>query len=253
LDERFTRATDQLSAESEDGKPNLEVRMGGIYVLEQIMHESVSRNTGEYYWPVLNMLTAYLRDELPATTERKASRSPGDEDILAVLGVLMRHPHEFADELRQTGSPQRSLNMNGTYLRDANLIDAPLRNTFFNGADLSGSFLRNSDLENARFNNAILVQTELGGANLKGAILRCANLTGAILRNADLRNTDLRGANLDEADLTGTDLRGALIEKVVGLTDAQLQSAITDVELEQMSVDPRPPVEWSIDSCNSGV
>ena len=50
ITERFTRAIDQL------GKRALEIRLGGIYALERISKESK-----EDYWPIMEILTAYVR------------------------------------------------------------------------------------------------------------------------------------------------------------------------------------------------
>jgi hypothetical protein len=55
--ERFTRAIHQLAASYTNGKKRLEIRVGGIYALEGIARESA-----EYYWPVMEILTAYVRE-----------------------------------------------------------------------------------------------------------------------------------------------------------------------------------------------
>src|SRR5215211_7626640 len=60
ITERFTRAIDQLGATNEDGKPLFEIRLGGIYALERIAKESE-----EDYWPIMEVLTAYVRQHAP--------------------------------------------------------------------------------------------------------------------------------------------------------------------------------------------
>jgi hypothetical protein len=55
ITERFTRAIDQL------GSPQLELRLGGIYGLESIANESPT-----YHWPIMEVLTAYVRVHSPA-------------------------------------------------------------------------------------------------------------------------------------------------------------------------------------------
>jgi len=50
ITERFTRAVDQL------GNPAMEIRLGGIYALERIANES-----DKDYWPIMEILTAYVR------------------------------------------------------------------------------------------------------------------------------------------------------------------------------------------------
>ncbi len=55
--ERFTRAIEQLGATYEDGKPKLEIRLGGIYALERIARDSPVSD----YSTVIEVLTAYIR------------------------------------------------------------------------------------------------------------------------------------------------------------------------------------------------
>jgi len=56
LAERFTRAVDQLGHDKDD------VRIGGIYALGQILKE---QETGNYHGPIIEILTAYLREHHP--------------------------------------------------------------------------------------------------------------------------------------------------------------------------------------------
>jgi hypothetical protein len=76
-------------------------------------------------------------------------------------------------------------------------------------ADLQGAYLRGADLQGADLQGAYLRGADLQGADLQGAYLRGAYLQGADLRGADLRGADLQGADLRGADLRGADLRGA--------------------------------------------
>ena len=54
--ERFTRAIDQLGATHDDNEktPRLEVRLGGIYALEQVAKDAPEK----YHWTVMEVLTA---------------------------------------------------------------------------------------------------------------------------------------------------------------------------------------------------
>src|ERR671936_723342 len=54
---RFSQAVEQLASERSDGSPRTETRLGGIYALERIAAES-----DQEYWPVMEVLTAYLRE-----------------------------------------------------------------------------------------------------------------------------------------------------------------------------------------------
>src|SRR5215211_8542662 len=55
ITDRFNRAIDQLG-KVEDGQKLFEIRVGGIYALERIARESE-----EDYWPIMEVLTAYVR------------------------------------------------------------------------------------------------------------------------------------------------------------------------------------------------
>src|SRR5204862_4799589 len=55
--ERFASAVEQLAAERSDGSPRTETRLGGIYALERLAAESERE-----YWPIMEVLTAYGRE-----------------------------------------------------------------------------------------------------------------------------------------------------------------------------------------------
>ena len=54
ITDRFTRAIEQLGAEQ------LQVRLGGIYALERIARDS----PGDH-WPIMEVLTAFVRENAP--------------------------------------------------------------------------------------------------------------------------------------------------------------------------------------------
>jgi len=85
ITDRFTSAIDQL------GNKSLDIRLGRIYALERIAKES-----GEDYWPILEILAAYVREHarihsatLPALTaavdrdsEEKTEEAHGPTEAL---------------------------------------------------------------------------------------------------------------------------------------------------------------------------
>jgi uncharacterized protein YjbI with pentapeptide repeats len=139
----------------------------------------------------------------------------------------------------------------GAYLRDADLTGADLT-----GADLTGAYLIGANLTDADLRAADLTRVRSGGitgepaslpfgwslvdgyligpnadlsfANLFRADLRGATLSGADLSYASLRGADLSDADLRDADLVRADLRGADLSSARHLTQAQIDSAITD-------------------------
>ena len=68
MTDRFNKAIDQLG---QQGPDKLDVRIGAVYALEQI-----ARDWAELHWPVMEVLTAYLRQHSPA--KAGLARARGD-------------------------------------------------------------------------------------------------------------------------------------------------------------------------------
>jgi hypothetical protein len=139
ITDRFTKAIDQLGAVKEDDKPNLEVRLGGIYALERI-----DRDSEKDHWPIMEILTAYVRENAPRISSENPSESshakPLGKDIQAVLTVVGRR-------LRTYGKGEdQSLNLNNVQLEGADLSDANLVGANLSDADLEGAHLRGTYL-----------------------------------------------------------------------------------------------------------
>jgi hypothetical protein len=138
--DRFNRAIDQLGAVDPNGKRRIEVRLGGIYGLEQIANVS-----DDDYGQVIEILTAYVRQNAPWPPESQptptapltpivsapvtpvAYVTPG-ADIQAVLTVLGRRRHQYGSgeqqrlDLHQTdlrGADVRRAHLEGAMLYDA--------------------------------------------------------------------------------------------------------------------------------------
>jgi hypothetical protein len=216
ITERFTRAVEQLADEK------LDIRLGGIYALERI-----ARDSETHYEPVMEVLTAFLREHtrslespLPSSASDvrvgwatvgpkgdlvgRATFKPGEEtggfavhfpelrvDFQAVATVLGRRA-------RQHEQPGYSLDLRWVRLVGVSLVHAPLARADFSGADLSWA--------------------NLSGADLSGADFLGANLSGANLSGANIAGTDLSMAKLSRTSLL----------QVIGLTREQLASAKTD-------------------------
>ncbi len=186
ITERFTRAIEQL------GNEKIEVRLGGIYALERI-----ARDSEKDHWPIIEVLTTYVRDNSPATQPVRGpqpERTP-TSDVQAILVVLGRRTRSY-----NNGEPH-PLDLHKSHLRDSRLISASLQHADLSYSNLIGADLRGANLEGANFS----------GANLENAILKDANLIGANLRGASLGYADLKGANLEDATLARADLQGAYL------------------------------------------
>jgi uncharacterized protein YjbI with pentapeptide repeats len=216
--ERFSRAIDQL------GSAKLDVRLGGIYELEQLAWQADDRRLVIY-----EVLSAYIRQHgSPSRGPTRQDLQARAPDVQAALTVLGRRKHSQEDpplNLRHTS-------LEGAYLVGANLRGvkfgaADLRHADLSGADLYGAELERMRLDGADLSGASLGRVRLGGADLEGTVLTDAVLTEANLSGAVLRKANLGNARLDHAGLSRTDLRGA------SLSNSELRDAnLWDSDLE---------------------
>jgi len=200
LTNRFIQATGQLGAELKDGQPNVEVRLGGIYALNRI-----SRDWPKDYWPIADVLTAYVRHNAewnsssattssPTTGGGRASSLSGLLDWLARRKLPTGEDHEprprtdiqaILTVLGHSDPPEgfnerHKLDLRETDLRGAEFWDAHLEWTDFWGAHLDGAKFWGAVLRHAKLDHAHLVGANLRAAKLDGASLENANVTGAI-------------------------------------------------------------------------
>lgn len=158
--DRFTKAIEQLGS-GRDGGPNLEVRVGAIFALERI-----AKDSGRDYWPIMEVLTTYVRETAPwppsATTA--ASQFPQVRpraDVQAALTVIGRR------RARYRQGEEYALDLHGADLRGA-----ALHYLHFEAARLYGSNLSNAHLVGSDLQGAWLYEADLAGADLTGADLR---------------------------------------------------------------------------------
>ena len=134
----------------------------------------------------------------------------------------------------------RAAHLEQADLEQADLQAADLRRAWLGRANLAGANLTRADLgranlakanlQGADLREANLGEADLRGASLRGAWLERANLAGANLARADLRGAYLSEANLREAELKGAKVTGVDLTGVVGLTRAQLDVALVNLE-----------------------
>jgi uncharacterized protein YjbI with pentapeptide repeats len=227
------RVTDRLGqAVAHLASDKMEVRLGGIYLLERLAQDTPSE-----YWLTIEILTAFVRERSTYITDRtlaivgsekdplqsrkriQLSRIP--TDIQAVMTILSRRDvsqdrPDRTIELRE--SNLRAADLNGIELWGADLWKVNLREAQLWQAKLVGAFLGRANLSEA----------SLWKADLEGAYLWKANLEGANLSEANLEQANLEGSNLKGANLQQTNLINADLRNVVGLTRQQLSHAICD-------------------------
>jgi uncharacterized protein YjbI with pentapeptide repeats len=237
--ERFTKATIQLKNKNE------EIRLGAIYTLGSIWDKY-----DETYWPIMEILTNFVRDKTKIDTkganniETKDTNSLNKisldvQTVLTVFGKRKSHKFEASDSpdlqytyLRKAQLEQdyfKGANFKGADLEESNLRYIDLEGAKLMEADFKGADFEKANLESAHLEKADLEKANFEKTNLEKAYLYMANLTGTDLRMANLKGSDLRmaklvGANLEKANLERTDLRMANLEGA-NLEKANLEGA----------------------------
>lgn len=268
--ERFTRAIEQL------GSDKMEVRLGGIYALERI-----SKDSNKDYWTIMEVLTAFIRENAPwhlkekkslptAVTEGESLEEWGQQnrepphpkpatDIQAVLTVLKRRAchfdrgEDYPLDLHKSdlsganlvGAHFERANFSEASLKWADLELAQLKKAIFYRAYLEGAILWEANLEMANLGEANLEGAELDAANLRWADLSKANLKGAVLYETYLENAGLGRAHLEQADLRESS----------GLTPEQINNAIIDEHTllpEYLERDTFGRVRWASPTLGEG-
>jgi len=154
--ERFARAMELLSDEK------LEVRLGGIYTLEQLAKDSPIDQG-----PVIEVLATFVRERVGwkiggPVPDRIAS------EIQVILTVLGRREWSFARE-------DKPLDLHGTCLAHAHLPFAHFERAFLYETNLERTLLYRANLQGAWLAKSILTYANLDEAHLEGA-----DLSGAI-------------------------------------------------------------------------
>jgi hypothetical protein len=196
----------------------IQQRLGGIYALEGVMNDS-----GQYHRPVLEALSAFVRDGT------RTGDGPPATDIQAALTVIGRRKAGIPN-LANAHIPKADLY--GADLSGANLSGANLSGADLSGANLSDAHLIGAGLSGAHLIGADLSRVNLTDANLTGAKLSFAKLSFANLTRTGLGGADLTFANLTRTGLGGIDLTGANLREAT-VSQAQLDHACgTDVKLD---------------------
>jgi hypothetical protein len=180
ITDRFTKAMEQLTKEADSPLP----RLGGIYALERIAHDSKRDDPR-----IMEVLTAYVRTKAPVSDEEPPVQLT--DDIQAALAVIKRRNESF---------DQHALDLRSTALRGALLPGADLR-----GAILTGADLRRADLCNAQLGKRQFADDKAE---------HHADLRGAIFTGPDLRAAE-EHARLDRADIAFADFEGATISREI--------------------------------------
>ncbi|MFF2554276.1 pentapeptide repeat-containing protein [Nocardia sp. NPDC058058] len=219
--ERFSHAIDNL------GSDKLDVRVGGIYLLERLSAGSPADHA-----TVVDIVSAFVRTHSPVSVCPAAgtvidAHNPDNRlptDVQAALTVIARRDI--------TGEDGRQIDLLRTCLAGARLNDAKLANVNISGGDVRGAQFSGADMEVAALVNIEAAGAELDNANLSGALFTHASLTDTNFSHADLSHAVLQRANLARANLGNANLSGAFLDGVnmagASLADADLSGTKLD-------------------------
>ncbi|MCC8250198.1 pentapeptide repeat-containing protein [Saccharothrix luteola] len=226
--DRYTKAIEQIG---QQGADRLQVRLGGIYALERLAHDSPRDQS-----TIIEVLSAFVRTNAPRPPLRPfEDASCPDQtvspDVQAALTVMGRR-NGSKDEVR--------VNLTSVCLIRANLDGAN-----FSGADFSGSYLSEASLVEANLAGADmranLGRTDMTRASLVGAKMSIAWMQNAVLYEADLtgakmNDANLSGANLYHADLTGADLTNANLVIATATGATLIRTDLTSADFSHSSL-----------------
>ncbi|MBD2295558.1 pentapeptide repeat-containing protein [Anabaena sphaerica FACHB-251] len=227
ITERFSKAIELL------GNKEIEIKLGGIYALEQIARDAPEK----YHWTVMEVLTAFVRENAPLKKEEEGEKEEIPKlrvDIQAALTVIGRRNCENEQEnqrLNLTFIDIREANLDRANLKRVDLYCSNLDLASFQEASLQDVSLWNSSLQWVNFSEAILQKVNLAGANLCQAKLNKATLQESFpLAGTNLHLTNLFQANLQQVDLSGAkNLELTQIEKANIDQDTKLPDHIEEV------------------------
>jgi uncharacterized protein YjbI with pentapeptide repeats len=195
ITERFSKAIEQLGSD----KP--EVILGGIYTLERI-----ARDSEPDQWTIMEVLTAFVRQNAPIIKENE-SQSPEDQEKLLKLRISIRACLTVIAERKHPDLENKYID-----LTEVNISGLNLARFNLTGANLFVANLKQAKLTGAVLAGANLTEAVLAGANLTEAVLTRANLTRANLRGAYRFKPDWTEVLLTEVLLTEADLEGAILK-----------------------------------------
>ena len=226
--ERLKNAIEHLGHDSDS------VRLGGAY---ELFH--LAQDTEDLRQTVMDILCAHIRRTTGESEYREKHKSTPSEEVQSLLTLLFVQEHEVFKgcHINLQGSWLKGANLTRVHLEGANLVEAHLQ-----GTELRESCLHGAQLRKARLQGAFLERARLHGADLREAEMQVACLHGAQLQGACLFDARLQGATLTSACLQGIhyDDNGMPFAKHIRYwahKESMLHAAIFEGGLSQKNVD----------------
>jgi hypothetical protein len=244
-------ATREVKTRSEDAsetltesKPNLEVRLGALYLLEQLAqtHQGL-------HWPIMEILCAYVRENAGPPDETRTD--PPRVDVQAAITVIGRRSTKqiaWEAERRKVAMDQDMYRLDLSYcqLRGARFDGLNFNLARFSDSRLTAATLKKAQLKGSNFENSFLERANFSRAHLEGADMMEADLPDAILHSAhlqwtDFSSSDLTGSWLWDADFENARVEGTIFAEAKGLSSEMAAAAWgnTETKLPFLVIHPK--------------
>jgi uncharacterized protein YjbI with pentapeptide repeats len=227
--ERFSKAIEHLGNEKA-----IDVRLGGIYALEQIAIDSPEK----YHWTIVEILSAFVRGKrqikelsiAPVDSELDLNEASQESPFNATSHKFEKVGIDIQTALTVLGRRNVAKDPEDKHidLRQVNLVGIELPNAQFSKIDLSGANLQDAFLKNVNLSKADLTAVNFLGAKLFFANLNDADLTANLNTNNEWAYVNLTCSYLVDttfvkAKLSGADFHNAVIDGA-NFTDAKLEN-----------------------------
>lgn len=203
LTDRFYKAVEQLGSKSSD------VRMGALFALERIAHDS-PRDRDQ----VLSIVSAFVRQRAPLSKEQQLDPPSGskrvNEDVQCAVMILGRN----------LGSPTVS---------DVDSVD--LSYTDLTGIRLRGAHFADARFEGCYFDDAEFIDCSFANAMLRGVTARGARFVVCDLRSTNFSFADLSGASI--SDMYIPDKPGVHVSQTVRVKGLLRNTEFWETNLKQ--------------------
>lgn len=170
----YTRAIELLGATHQTQNPKLtvptrEIRIGAIYALERIAHDSPKD-----HWPIMEVLTAYIRKnsavKLGLNDVINAYQEIAEEDIKAIITVIGRRNKKHIKEEKKKGYKLdlSYCNLNGIRISEgADFSNVNFHRSFISakGTLLNVNF-QNCQMDNTRILDTNFIECDFSGASI---------------------------------------------------------------------------------------
>lgn len=188
--DNFIKAIDQL------GNQTVPARVGAIVGLGRLLRTATPDGD---YWPLMDVLTAFLRQSVPVTDTPRGTKP--SEDIQAAMTILARRSCSTVP-MRIYDSPVDLSQCDLSYLWMAG--------GHYEGGYFGDSVFRKTDLRNASLGHANFDRTDILGAQFEGAKMQDAKVRWVKhAQETSFKDADLTRADFEGADVTGCSFQGA--------------------------------------------